>query len=94
MTITSMEEQCVGRIDVASVLMSGNAGNDIERALPAELQRVLLLPRDLRQCFVLRLLMGLPRERCAQLLGVDIAQVKHMTAMAAIELAEIAAREQ
>jgi hypothetical protein len=43
--------------------------------LPLELQRVLHLPLDLRRCFVLRVLVGLPREECSRLLQVDSQHV-------------------
>jgi hypothetical protein len=43
--------------------------------LPPELQRVLHLPQHPRQCFVLRLLMGLPREAIALLLHAQLEQV-------------------
>jgi DNA-directed RNA polymerase specialized sigma24 family protein len=56
--------------------------------LPAELQRVLRLPSDLRQCFVLRMLAGLPRESCAQLLDLDLDAVDRDTSLAAQALAQ------
>lgn len=43
-----------------------------EGALPFELQRVLRLPWQLRRCYVLRVLVGLPRRRCAALLDLDL----------------------
>jgi hypothetical protein len=43
--------------------------------LPLELQKVLHLPRGFRQCFVLRILLGLSREVCASLLGLDVQQI-------------------
>jgi hypothetical protein len=43
--------------------------------LPFELQGVLHLPHFLRQCFVVRTLIGLPREACARLLHLDVHQV-------------------
>jgi len=58
--------------------------------LPAELQRVLQLTRDLRRCFVLRMLVGMSRERCAALLDIDVAQVDQGTYMAVTELARVA----
>jgi DNA-directed RNA polymerase specialized sigma24 family protein len=57
--------------------------------LPVELQRVLRLPMDLRHCFVLRLLLPMPRESCARLLGLDVGTVNRNTSLAAQALAQI-----
>jgi hypothetical protein len=54
--------------------------------LPFELRRVLRLPRYLRQCFVLRVLAGLPRELCATLLRSDTGQVDQGVCAAMLEL--------
>src|SRR5580704_14909970 len=51
--------------------------------LPAELRRVSRLPTALRQCFVLRLLMVLPRELSAEILGHDVDTVDRYTCRAA-----------
>lgn len=51
--------------------------------LPLELQRVLRLPTDLRQCFVLRLLVAMSREFCARVLGLDVAAFDHKVCLAA-----------
>jgi hypothetical protein len=58
--------------------------------LPTELRRVLYLTPDLRRYFVLRMLVGMSRERCATLLKTDIAQVDRGTRRAITELARIA----
>lgn len=42
--------------------------------LPLALRGILRLPRDLRQCFVLRVLVGLPREVCALILQTATRQ--------------------
>jgi hypothetical protein len=55
--------------------------------LPFELQRVLRLSTDLRHCFVLRVLLGLPREVCARMLRLDIRQIAERTSAAMQELA-------
>ncbi len=52
-----------------------------------ELQRVVRLPFFLRQCFVLRVLVGLSREACARLLGSEIDQVDEGTCSAMHKLA-------
>jgi DNA-directed RNA polymerase specialized sigma24 family protein len=57
--------------------------------LPLELQRVLRLPIDLRHCFVLRLLLAMPREFCARILGLDVDTVDRNTSLAAQALAQI-----
>jgi hypothetical protein len=50
--------------------------------LPAELQAVLRLAPQLRQCYVLRVLVGLPRQACASLLHLSSQQVDHYTCAA------------
>ena len=68
---------------------SEQPSEDLERAsshLPCELQRVLHLPAALRHCFVLRFLVGLPREVCARLLRLEIPQVDERARRAMIEL--------
>jgi len=62
-------------------------------ALPVELQRVLRLSPRLRQCFVLRVLMAMPRSYCAGLLRMDADQVEANACLAAQELARIMAGE-
>jgi hypothetical protein len=57
--------------------------------LPFELRCVLALPQDIRHCFVMRILLGLPREVCAWLLHIDIPQVNHRTQAAVLELADL-----
>jgi hypothetical protein len=54
--------------------------------LQLELQRVMRLPHFLRQCFVLRVLVGLPRELCAGLLNSDADQVDQGACAAMLEL--------
>ena len=58
--------------------------------LPIELRRVLRLSPRLRQCFVLRLLMAMPRQYCAGLLGIDAREVDAASSLAAQELANMA----
>jgi len=61
--------------------------------LPIELGRLLLLPDQLRQCFVLRVLLGISRGRCSQLLELDGRNLEHQVVAATLELASIHARE-
>jgi hypothetical protein len=63
-------------------------------ALPPELRRVLRLSPDLRQCFALRILAGLPRNICARLLDLEFYDVDEITGLAAQRLASIAGEEQ
>jgi hypothetical protein len=62
-------------------------------ALPVELLRVARLSPRLRQCFVLRVLMAMPRRYCAGLLRMDAEQVDANSCLAAQELANMAAVE-
>jgi DNA-directed RNA polymerase specialized sigma24 family protein len=54
--------------------------------LPVELRAVLRLPWELRRCFVLRTLVGWPREMCARLLDLSIQQVDDYTSAALRQL--------
>jgi len=62
--------------------------------VPGELRRVLQLPSNLRHCFVLRFLIAMPREFCAQLLGLDASALDRDTWMAARALAQIVQKKQ
>ena len=55
--------------------------------LPVELRRVLALPEDLRQSFVLRLLLGLPPDECSRLLSLKAAEVEKNMVSGALALA-------
>jgi hypothetical protein len=55
--------------------------------LPAEMQNLLKLSRALRQCFVLRILLGLPRNICASLLNLQEFQIADLTCDALSSLA-------
>ena len=57
--------------------------------LPVELQHVLHLARNLRHCFVLRLLVGLSRALCAWLLHLETRQIDERTCAAVLELAMV-----
>jgi len=56
--------------------------------LPIQLRQVLLLPRDLRQAFVLRLLLGMPRDQCSRLLRLDGGKLDEHVGQAAIFLGQ------
>lgn len=64
-----------------------NTPDEAPVALPDELLRVLRLSPRLRQCFVLRVLMAMPRHYCASLLRIDAEQVNEDSCLAAQELA-------
>lgn len=65
--------------------------DEMPEPLPIELLRVVRLSRRLRQCFVLRVLMAMPRQYCAELLRIEAGQVDANCGLAAIELARLAA---
>ena len=68
---------------------------ELDRAasiLPFELRCVLNLPRNLRYCYVLRILVGLSREVCAWLLHLEPSQVDQRTCAAMLELPPIQQR--
>ncbi len=71
----SFAEQTVGEL--------AEAGS----ALPLELRHVLHVSQDLRQCFVLRILLGLSREACAALLGIDVQHIDELTCASVFQLA-------
>ena len=56
-------------------------------AVPANLRTVMLLPRLPRQCFVLSILLSLPRRECALLLKISAAEVGSYSGAAASVLA-------
>jgi len=61
--------------------------------LPAELRQVLQLPARLRQAFVLRVLLAMPRELSAQLLDMDPVELDRSTGLAAKTLADLCCSE-
>lgn len=66
---------------------SAETSDEAPTILPIELLRVLRLSRRLRQCFVLRVLMAMPRHYCAGLLRIDAEEVDANSGMAAQKLA-------
>jgi hypothetical protein len=63
-------------------------------ALPLELRRVLLLNPEIRACFVLRGLLGMPSETCSQILGIPIQQIGHSVSDAMQQLAMLCKHDQ
>ena len=58
---------------------------EVER-LPPELRRLFILQPLPRQCFVLRILVGLTREVCAELLEISVTECEGALYAALIEL--------
>jgi len=58
--------------------------------LPEELRSVIRLPRMMRQCFVLRILLGWPEGRCARLLHAEDWQISEAVVEAVSRLAIVA----
>lgn len=54
--------------------------------LPAELQQVLYMSRELRQCLVLRVFLNLSHEVCARLLKTETGEIDERTCEALREL--------
>ena len=57
--------------------------------LPPELRRVMRLSQADRQAFVLRLLLGLPRDQCSQLLQMEGGELDERIVSAVLALASI-----
>jgi hypothetical protein len=68
----------------------GHQPESTGQPLPKELQAVLNLARELRYCFVLRVLIGMSKQACAQLLGVNVQKVDECTCTAMRLLAGVA----
>ena len=60
---------------------------DIFPSVPLELRHILLLSRDNRACFVLRVLLGLPSETCSEVLSIPIREIGHSVSDAMQQLA-------
>ncbi len=78
-------------------IVQAAAGSRIERTsfastyhLPSQLQNVLKLSRSLRRSFVLRMLVGLPAEVCADLLSIDSQLVDEHLRCALLRLGDCA----
>lgn len=62
-----------------------------ECPLPHELRRLFRLPTDQRRCFAMRILAGIPREQCAELLCLSAEALDKLAGAGARELARISA---
>ena len=74
----------------SSTTSCGEHGCQSPLSVPAELRNVLRLPVDLRECFVLRALTGMDRERCAGLLQIEVSQIDRNVCESALILAQLA----
>jgi len=62
-------------IFVSTLALQIAGDESTEPMMPEELRSVMKLPRMMRQCFVLRILLGFPEARCARLLHVEDWQI-------------------
>ena len=90
--INAAPNGCLPWKAIAATVTRGNLDSERPRdetptALPVELLRVLRLPPRLRRCFVLRFLMAMPRQYCADLLRIDAEEVDANSCLAAQHLA-------
>lgn len=65
---------------------SGETG-DIFPGVPVELRRILLLNPDIRACFVMRVLLGMPSKTCSEVLRIPIQEIGHSVSDAMQQLA-------
>ena len=89
---------CLSWKAIAASITPGNPDSEgtpeeASTELPIELLRVLRLSPRLRQCFVLRVLMAMPRQYCAGLLQIDPREVDANSSLAVQQLARIVAAE-
>ena len=96
--IDATRNGCLSWKSIAAAIARGCSGaeqrpDEPSTALPIELLRVLRLSPRLRQCFVLRVLMAMPRQYCADLLRIDAEEVDASSRLAAQKLANIAPME-
>jgi len=74
-------------LELAAVLaLKYKRGEGDEWALPAELQNIARLPRNVRRVFVLRVLVGLPPDVCANILDLSLDRVDQQTCAALVAL--------
>jgi len=83
------ERVAVAVINMGSAREPDLPGGDYPCALPREIRTVLRLAPELRQCFVLRVLMAMPHDFCARLLRLDRKTLDWKITLAAQALAEM-----
>jgi hypothetical protein len=79
---------------VAGLAVKYEGGPRDEWPLRGELQNVVQLPRNARRSFVLRILLGVPREVCTKLLDLNTDEVDHQTCEALVALGTRGFREE
>lgn len=67
-------------------LQANGANGAYDECLPPELRRLFMLQPLRRHCFVLRILVGLSTDVCAELLGVSVTEFEDALYAALIEL--------
>jgi hypothetical protein len=87
LTATIHKELTESGKEVMALLLAGPDVAAEPGLLPIELQRVLQLRQTPRLCFVLRVLEGWPREKCAIALGIPADTVDAEVCNAAQDLA-------
>ena len=83
------EEVLVRNAILAAVECPPTQPRSTESFEPIELQPILGLPENLRKCFVLRVLVGMPRQACARLLRLNACAVNDYTCAALQRLAGV-----
>jgi len=76
------EEALFQNVLDAAARAHSNSPDESDSFLPKELKAVLKLSRQLRRCFVLRILAGFSSEACARMLGLQSARVDEYTCAA------------
>jgi hypothetical protein len=74
--------RAAARRSIAFFSAGSNETAALNWELPIELLRVLKLPSELRQSFVLRVLLGLPSQVCTQILELAVHEVSEYTCAA------------
>jgi DNA-directed RNA polymerase specialized sigma24 family protein len=75
-------------VGTLALQLGGEESDQLE--LPEELRNLIRLPRMLRQCFVLRILLGWPEGRCARLMHAEDWQIFEAVVEAVSRLALVA----
>jgi hypothetical protein len=90
------EEELLFETVKSAIQLNSEIPRQFKRALsilPLELRSVLLLPLLSRQCFVMRVLVGLNLEACAKILHLDIHKVEESTLTAMETLPFVESRD-
>jgi len=79
--LTKMLEETIQRLEQTAEREESSFEDNLP-CIPAELGRVLQMERNLRHCFVVRVLLGFPEERSARLLRLNRNQLRSRTSEA------------